>query len=1303
LAFVVIAWGVLALTARLSTPLLEYAHDPIADWLSERLGQPVRFERIQASWWGIGPRLRLTQVEIGSGDQPVTLDAVSLDLSHYSLLKGQLLDALRLTLDGLQLNLVREADRRIHLVGLPTAAADSGGLNGQKSGRQLVLPRHTRLRHTLLRWEDRVRQAQPILVENIELDLVRRGEELDLRARLKSKLGNVRFAARISGFLGTDDWHGSSYLRVQGLQLRQLLSAYLPDHYQLHDGRLRGEIWQEWEQATEVSTLGSFRIDRLNLSLEDEQPKHFQLETLSGEIDYLRRSEGEWRVLLDQLLLKTLPEEPPEISALAIHRYVENAQRHFKVGANGLPLKTLGELAQMLPLDPQLTSALGGLQPTGKLRDLRLSLATGNEPEWAIDTKVESLSLQPWQSAPGIDALDLHLSGSSRYANLSLEGSDLRIDKQPLFPSSHTLTRLQGSIHWQPADDGWMLFSNDLALATADLDSKLWFEYRHTVEQAPSLHLRAQAREMDVAATSHYLPKPIMSPELVTWLDHSLSSGRLEQVDLLVSGPLQDFPFHRSRNGTFEVVGITRDTPLEYKEGWPPLRDVSAKLFFHENSLDIELLEGRIYDSEIVSAHARIDSLGPTSPLRLKGRLQGPLRDQLRVLQEPALEQDFGHVARALTTVGSSVLDLDFQVPLVHGRGSYELDGRLRFQGNRLSLKGWDLTVDRIQGGLEIGLEALRASDIRGRAFGSPILLDVRPNGSTTRIHTRANWPVATLQQRFPKLPLQLASGAADFTLDLDIPGAKAPEQTPIFVAVTSHLKGIALELPTPLGKTANEARLLEIEVPIGKQTGPVRVRYDGQLDAIVNGDASRGEIRVNRGRSQLPGQPGLRVLAELPRVVPAEWHRLVNRLPKGKGQMPWDLELITPMLALDPVELPDVRLDARGRKGDIDVQIDSRQFAGHVRYRAGPQGVLSADIERLYLSLPQGDRPAGPASDPAQGPDPRTLPRVELQCRDLRLNDVPMGELALSMQPVSGGSRIKRLALKGPTGNLQTTGRWTWQNNMAHTHLDGRLRTQDLGELLHALGLPRHVDGARSNLDFDLDWPGNPAQPQRASLRGSAELEVADGRLSEVEPGITRVLGLLSLDALKRRLKLDFGDLLKEGYSFDRISGHFEFGEGQARTRDLMIDGPSGRIEIGGRIGLVERDFDQVVQVAPKLDATLIIASTIAGGPIAGAATFLAQRLLSEEVDRINRFEYAVTGSWNEPQLTALKSGGPISQILHGLSGQQTEVKTDAQEAAIDESRTRPKKGLLEKLFGQRSEPTVPDESGETGFPGGD
>ncbi len=1307
LLFVIIAWGVLALAARIATPLLEYAHDPLANWLAERIGQPVQFGRMHASWWGVGPRLKLEDVRIGSGDDSVALQSVSIDLSHLSLLRGRLLDALRLTLDGMQLTLVREADRRIHLAGLPSfarreATQAPGSAGDGNSG--LPLPRHLRLRHTRLRWLDHVRAADAVVIDDIDLDLVRRDRDLELRARLKSELGNARFSARITGFLGQDNWDGSSYLQVEGLPLRRLLSAYLPDRYEILAGRLRGEIWQEWRQATEVSTRGRFALRDLDLRLEAAEPRRFQARTIAGEIDYRRRSEGEWRLLLNELRLDAGRELPEQVAVLAIHRQRSASGRQFEVGANGLPVRMLSDLAAVLPLDAPLGTALQGLQPDGTVRDLRLSLSMGKQPAWAVNAKVRDLSVQPWRSIPAIEGLDLRLYGSSEQARLQLEGKDLRIDAQPLFRAPHTVNRLSGHLDWQPRADGWLLFSDDLVLSTPKLQSSAWFEYHHSGTEAGSLQLQARIESIDVAAVHDYLPAGVMSPKLVQWLQRSLSSGQLQQTDVLISGPLQDFPFHRTYNGSFEIVGLTRDTPLQYNPDWPTLSDLSARLFFHGNSLDIDLLEGRIFDSRFVYARAHIDSLAPTSPLRIDGRLRGPLQDQLQVLRQPALVKDFGHIARQLSATGDALLDLKLQIPLKRGHAPYQLDGTLRFLKNRLALAGWDLQLEQVQGDLKIGLDAIRASGLTGTAFGAPVSVDVIPNDASTRIHARTEWPVSTLQQRFPRLPLQAAAGSAEFELDIAIPRARTSPGKPVQIAVSSDLEGIRLDLPEPLGKTAGEQRSLKVDVPVGNRTGPIRVRYHaGRLDAVVSGDGERAEIRFDRGRSELPGEPGLRVLAKLPQVDLAQWRRLSARLPKGDKPLPWRLELATPSLSLDALTFADMRVDASASKGNVNARLEGPQLAGDIRYRGGTQPILTAAIERLHLSLPPREATPGPLPDPGSGPDPRALPRIDLQCSRLRLNDADLGELVVSLQPIVSGSRIKKVSLDGPAGRLQAEGHWQWKNARAHTHLNGGLQSPDLGELLHAFGQPRHIQGAESSIEFDLDWPGNPAQLHRATLNGSVDLEISEGRLSEIEPGVTRVLGLLSLDALKRRLKFDFGDLLKQGYSFDRIDGQFELDKGQANTRDLVVDGPSGKIELGGRIGLAERDFDQVVQVAPKLDATLIIASTIAGGPLAGAATFLAQRLLSEEVDRINRFEYAVTGTWDNPQLTPLQSGGPLSQLVHGLSGRRAEAKTQVQEDAIDETRTRPKKNLLEKLLGKRGERKSGDSATESAFPGGE
>ena len=64
-------------------------------------------------------------------------------------------------------------------------------------------------------------------------------------------------------------------------------------------------------------------------------------------------------------------------------------------------------------------------------------------------------------------------------------------------------------------------------------------------------------------------------------------------------------------------------------------------------------------------------------------------------------------------------------------------------------------------------------------------------------------------------------------------------------------------------------------------------------------------------------------------------------------------------------------------------------------------------------------------------------------------------------------------------------------------------------------------------------------------------------------------MFGLLSFQALPRRLKLDFSDIFDKGFGFDRIEGDFVISEGDAFTNDLSLKGTSATLQMSGRTGL--------------------------------------------------------------------------------------------------------------------------------------
>jgi uncharacterized protein YhdP len=217
----------------------------------------------------------------------------------------------------------------------------------------------------------------------------------------------------------------------------------------------------------------------------------------------------------------------------------------------------------------------------------------------------------------------------------------------------------------------------------------------------------------------------------------------------------------------------------------------------------------------------------------------------------------------------------------------------------------------------------------------------------------------------------------------------------------------------------------------------------------------------------------------------------------------------------------------------------------------------------------------------------------------------------------------------------LVFSGRGHWVNRAGQqsTSLDADIRGGELGDLAKLLGNPGAIKGGELGGKVKLNWLGSPAEFGLATLEGDVDLKVKNGRLVSVsEGGAGKLLSLFSLHSLQRRLSLDFSDVFKEGFSFDKMEGHIIVLGGDAFTENFAIEGSSASIEIAGRTGLVAEDYDQLVTVTPRVSSSLPIAGAIAGGPAVGAAVFLAEKLVGDQFNRITRTQYQVSGSWDEP-----------------------------------------------------------------------
>jgi uncharacterized protein YhdP len=142
----------------------------------------------------------------------------------------------------------------------------------------------------------------------------------------------------------------------------------------------------------------------------------------------------------------------------------------------------------------------------------------------------------------------------------------------------------------------------------------------------------------------------------------------------------------------------------------------------------------------------------------------------------------------------------------------------------------------------------------------------------------------------------------------------------------------------------------------------------------------------------------------------------------------------------------------------------------------------------------------------------------------------------------------------------------------------------------------------------------------------------INEGQFLKADPGIAKLLGVLSLQALPRRFLLDFRDVFQEGFAFDRIDGDAKIRQGVATTHNLRMRGVQAVVLMEGQADLARETQNLQVFVIPDVNAASASLAYAAINPVVGLGTFVAQVLLRKQVADASSQAFRITGPWAEP-----------------------------------------------------------------------
>lgn len=1191
-AVVVIAAVVLTV-ARLVIPEVAEYRRQVEALASDYLGQPVSIAALDARLAGLRPSIVFEQVQLldSEGEQPLArFDEARVQIAVIESLRAGRLQPAGLTVAGVQLAVTRVEDGSLVVQGLErrdrTPKANSG-LSEWFFERDYIA-----IEDSELVWTDHRAGAEPLHFTDVALQLRnhRGRHQLDGKLQLPASLGReLEIALDMAGpGLRPAAWRGEFYVRGAGLEAgewrRRLPQAQLPTT----GGRADLELWGHLSAGRLHRIVGEFHATAPRLR-SDSGTAAF--DSIRSRLRWTRHGRGAWQLDLDGLEVARDGRAWPG-SRLTLTRDVGE---QWVLRSEYLHLADARQLLLAAAPGPASRwAALRELAPEGELHGVELRWEA-DAPRYALRARFEGLGWREWERLPGMTGVSGRVWADQAGGTLWLDEAAGSFEYLRLFRSTVPVSSARGVMHWRDEGTGWRIVVPEFDLATPDLQARAGMQLILPKEQAPYLDLQLTLDQARLAATARYLPVGIMPPRLVHWLDEAMHGGRLAEGGLVYRGKLDGFPLKHADSRFLAEVRVD-DLDLQYRPDWPRVQGAAARARFTDRGMEIDLERGRLAANPLRPTRLRIrDFLNAF--LEVRGAADGDVPGLLHFLRVSPL----GHGREAWLAdaagAGPVEVQLELGVPL-HPRIATErpLDysGIVRLQDSALRLLDGRVDLSELRGGIEFDRSGLHAEKIEGRLLGGPaeFALDTQPlpDGEVVAVlRGKGQFAADALNNRFKSPAVARLSGATGWWGRMSL-GQRHADGPGLHVQLNSALLGLGLDLPGPLGKSASEQRALSV---------------------VYNGFSDRRELRAVLGERA---------------ATALEWDARGERLIRGAVRF-----------GASRVELPE---EALFRVAGVleDLPADAWQGLAGGAGLAGADTVgtplpLSIELDRLTLRRADTKDPVRGSSDTV-AESPGRLPPIRGRVGQLAYEDMDLGTATFSLVPHDKGVYLEHLSLDSALMRLNANGEWRKRPFGSQSKLDFTVAGDDIGGLLDHLGYASVIRGGSGQASVSLQWPGPPGDFNAERLGGRVRLDLKDGYIEEVKPGAGRLLGLLSLDALPRRLLLDFSDVFNKGLRFDAMGGSSRLANGHAYTDDVFLEGPSGRIELEGRTGLVDRDYEHLVTVMPGLGDSLPLAGGLAWGPQVGAAILIVQRLFRSQIDRATQFQYRVTGTWNSPQI---------------------------------------------------------------------
>ncbi|WP_067868956.1 YhdP family protein [Neptuniibacter marinus] len=908
-------------------------------------------------------------------------------------------------------------------------------------------------------------------------------------------------------------------------------------------------------------------------------------------------------------------------------------------------------------LPEEVQSAFSGLSPVGTVKNILVSWPSfAKLQDFELAADLENVGINAWTDVPEIKGINGLLMVNRAGGEIHLASSDFLMHYPTLFEQAWDYNDAEGVIGWRFEDKGIVVASQLLNLANDKLTAagrfSLYLPFDR--DEQPLLNLQIGLQGADGLQAKYYIPPKEVGLETYEWLVKAIQQGEIKRAGFVLNGVtrarLPDYQLP-----TVQLFFDLADASFEYQPGWPAIKQADGFIYFRNGELVAEAAGGSIYDSALNFAWIHLPQ--SSDKLFVAGSVDGDAIDLQRLLTESDLRTEIGDDFSDWALSGPISTLVNLNLPLA-GKSEPQVFVKSEIKQGRFQSVKDKISFSKINGVINYDYSIGLSSDVlKAELFEQPVTANISSRLISNKVNKTevsidgsvnsdylANW----LESDF----LSLLQGPLKYNARLDLCPGKVCNQ----LVIKSDLKGTQINAFPPLSKTKSQTMPLTVVSDLGltyaDDRSVVRLNLANQLRGVlIDNDKGLERARFSLGgaKPEIPEESGIWVDGALADLDYAQLDGFLSGLGfngvAGKsgaqssnlaGSKLKQVELSLSRFSAGGFDLNNLSFSLKPEPLGWMLRAQSKELTGGLWLPNNEGSSYKVELAELRLKRDESDAEVEDEALPESVDiDPASIPSVDFNIKKLFIGSKPLGNWSFKLRPYENDIRLEDIQADIHGAEVRGGLRWVTGDNEV-SDLTLKLNSSNFSQLLKALDV-KAIETKSLDSYLQLSWNHAPWAFDIADANGELQFTAKQGRILDVgkSGNILRVFGILNLQSLGRRLRLDFTDLVESGVAFDEMKASYKIKQGIAHTSSpFVMTGPSANMVMQGSLNLVNETVDKDIEVALPVTGNIPLVSVLLGAPQVAGAVFLFDKLVGDPLAKFTTVKYHLSGDWGDPSI---------------------------------------------------------------------